>query len=239
MVVKKRKQGRICASELMRRLERDPKHLERERQRKDKEARIREAVEREMHPVLEDLAHIGIDVGSREELLASHSPLQPEVVDILLRRLPEIEDERAKEMLVRALGAAAEPFDGTCLIDLFEKDRTENLRWVIANTMALALPHGVTNWLVGAVEQRKYGTSRQMLILALARLGDREVTLPVLRRVFDAYPGHVAMALGEIGREAEAGFLESRTDGLTGWEGKEAVKAIDKIRRRVARRSGR
>jgi len=120
------------------------------------------------------------------------------------------------------------------LIECFLADRfDESLRWPIANTMAVANPTGIADWLVVAIRERRYGTARQQLLTALARHARRDVALPILREMVDEMPGHAAIALGRIGGLEEAELLESHRDRAQGWERKEVDKAVRKIRKRA------
>jgi hypothetical protein len=132
--------------------------------------------------------------------MKGYAPLSPQIVQVLLKWLPRVEPDRCKGPLIGALGTAGEPFDGRPLVECFERDKYDSLlRWPIANTMALARPFGITEWLIGAVKNPLFGTARQMLVLALARLAPPETSLPILVSLLDELPGHVANALEEVG----------------------------------------
>ena len=101
--------------------------------------------------------------------------------------------------------------------------------------MAHAKPFGINEWLIKAVQDRYTGDARQMLVLALARLVPSETACPILVSVFDDLPGHVSIALAEVGGAAELYAMQSRVDDLDGWQQKETLKAIRKIRRRLGK----
>ena len=222
----------LTASELMTQLlsDRDflAKKAERERDQADREAAFRSSAQ----PVLRDLACVGITLSDLEELPRKYAPLVPQVVEVLLRWIPGVEDERVQEHLVRALAASGEPFDGRPLVDLFEKSQSEVLRWAIANTLAEARPLGISDWLVSAVTGSSYGQPREMLLLAMARLVPVEPAKEMLRSLFDEFPGHAAMAFGEIGTPDDIGLLELKRRATKGWVRKEIDKAIRRIRSR-------
>lgn len=226
------------AAEVLARLQANPEFQKQqaERQRKFAERRARfAAIER---PIMDDLEQFGIDAESTEEMTSRYAPLSPQIVQVLLDWLPRIAEDRIKESLIRALGAAKEPFDGKPLVDCFLRDSSETLRWPIANTMSLARPYGISAWLMEAVNNRLFGSAREMLVIALARLVPAEQALPILMSVLDELPGHVAMALGEIGGPAELSVLKSRVEDIEGpkWRRAEMLKAIRRIEKRLRKR---
>jgi len=184
-----------------------------------------------VEPIVKDLHQQGIDVKSIDKLVQHHAPLSAQVVQVLLHWLPRIQNDRVKESLIRSLGAAKEPFEGKELIDCFETDMSETLRWPIANTIAEARPFGVADWLVQAVRNPGSGTARQMLVIALARLVPAGQAIPILLTLINDLPGHVAMAIGEIGGQPERIVLQNYSGPLKGWELAEFAKAIKKLGR--------
>ncbi len=223
----------MTAAELMAQLAADPEfqrmRAEKDRRFAERKARLDE-IER---PITEDLRRAGVDADSIEEMTQQYAPLPSRIVAVLLHWLPRVAEDRVKESVIRALGAAEEPFDGRPLVDAFMADSSETLRWPIANTMAEATPFGITGWLIEAVGNRVFGSARQMLVLALARLAPGETARPILLSLLGELPGHVAAALAEIGGEAELQALQDRVDQVKGWEKIEFRKAIRKIKSRL------
>jgi hypothetical protein len=152
---------------------------------------------------------------------------------VLLAWLPRVQDDRIKESLIRALGAAKEPYDGAPLVRCFLEDMSGTLRWPIANTIAESRPFGVADWLAEAVTNQSFGTARQLLVIALARLCPAERSLPILTSRLGELPGHVAIAIGEVGGERELSLLQSRIHEVEGWEKAEFQEAIRKIEIRL------
>src|SRR5688500_15433438 len=89
--------------------------------------------------ILEELAAVGMDVPSIgiSKNLADFMPFSHEVTSVFLRRLPDAHP-RIQDTLVPLL-AAARPFDGRPLIELFDRSPNEQLRWQIGNTIACIL----------------------------------------------------------------------------------------------------
>jgi hypothetical protein len=84
------------------------------------------------------------------------------------------------------------------------------------------------------VENKAYGDSRQMLVLAVARLAPHDVAQPILMRLLQDFPAFVAMAWSEIGTDLELQILETKLEtAKPAWVKKEFVRAIKKIRKRM------
>jgi hypothetical protein len=223
----------ITAAELLARLNRNPKYREREVNRAREEALNVARSQKLGAPILQDLGAIGVTPSSLDRLAHEYAPFSEDVVKVLLNWIPRAMDPDIQESLIRSLGAAAVRFDGRPLIEAFENTRSDGLRWAIANTIAEARPTGLTNWLVGAVQDPSYGDARQMLCLAVARLASLQVANDVLVAVFDQLPGHVAMALAESGGKRELKFLRENRTRYKGWIRKEIDKAVRLIAKRL------
>lgn len=228
-----KKKKRISAAELMAQLQQDPEFLAlqeiKQMERTRQEAEFKE-LER---PILEELQRIGVVVSSLSELPSRYAPISAEVVQILLRWIPVVTDEKIQEWLVRVLASTKVPFDGAPLIDLFEKTKSDNLRWVIANTLSLTHPTGVTEWVLKAAINPSLGKSREMLALAVAQLAPKEIANATLVAIFDEFPGHVAEGLSKIGEKRELEFLETHLEDSKGWVKKAIEKAIRSINKRL------
>jgi hypothetical protein len=227
------------AGEHMAELESDPAYRQirddKAQRRFEREARLRALEE----PILADLRAAGLTVDSVYDLLPAHFPLPSQVVQILLKWLPLVSDNAIKESIIRTLIGAREPYDGQPLVDCFTADRSETLRFPIANTIAYSFPTGIAAWLVERAQERRFGSDRQILLLALARHVPRETAIPILRQALEDVPGGAAKALAEIGGLPEAELLETRLHRQAAWEHKwipkEIEKAIRKIRKRAER----
>lgn len=236
------KRDQKTAGELPRESHQGPDFWKRESSRiKAQKEREAELIQIES-PILEDLRKVGLNVDSVDDLLRlrwdTHASGK-EITQILLRWIPVVSDLMVREMLVRALGGIKGSFDGRPLIDLFETTQSETRRWVIANTLSLTRPTGVAEWLTKAVVNRSFGKSREMLLVAAARLLPREVANPLLASVFDEFPGHTAMALAKCGGEQELRLLREKRDSAESWVRKEIDKAIRAIEKNLARAPGR
>ena len=98
-----------------------------------------------------ELLHVqGFDAESIEDLVKKFAPLKDVVVEILLDALRNCMEDRMCESYVRALAASEQPFDGKPLVACLQRTSDESLRWAVINTVALAKPHSIDDWLDGA-----------------------------------------------------------------------------------------
>jgi hypothetical protein len=141
------------AQELMAELNSNPDFVRRttdkEQRRNEREQHYR-AMERS---ILDELGARGIDAPSIADAVKKYSPLPDEVVNVFLTGVETTADLKVLETLIRGLGAAAHPFDGRPLAKCYDSCNDENLRWVIANTIALARPHSISDWLQDALRR--------------------------------------------------------------------------------------
>jgi hypothetical protein len=135
------------AEELMAELAKDSEFLRRRAQRDEKNKGLKAKYAALEAPVLETLASYGYQANSIEDAVKIFAPLPEALVDVLLQGLDKSTDDRMSESLVRALGAAQRPFDGTALVRCYEKTYDDSLRWAVLNTIALAAPHSIDAWL--------------------------------------------------------------------------------------------
>jgi hypothetical protein len=166
-------------------------------------------------------------------LLSTASGVPAPVVEVLVRHLGDTHDDSVRELLVRALGASAVPFEGELLARLFEVTDSVSLRYAVANTFAQGRATGVANWVLQAVKQSEMGAARQPLALAVARLANRADATRVLVGLLDEMPGHAAIALAECGQEEDIRALEAAYARVHGWERVEIGRAISVIKRRM------
>jgi hypothetical protein len=226
------KQENLTAEELMARLSRNPAYLKMRAAQEEEQALLKKEIERMADPILEDLSSIGITVDSLDNLVKAYHPLNIDATQILLRWLNRITDDRLSEQIIRCLAASDSPFDGRELIEKFENAQSENLRWVIAHTIAESKPYGITDWLLSALMHEDYGKAREMLIIAAGRLIPAYVVIDTILALFDKFPMHVAWALSEFGGINELKFLQQNVDRLQGIKKKEVKKYINTLKKR-------
>jgi hypothetical protein len=154
----KKKNGAITAEELIEKLEADPEYRARKERRDEKFRRLREKYAQLDRPIVESLANLGFHVDSFDEIVKKFAPLPKPIVDVLLRALEECKDWKQREALARALGTAKEPFDGRILTRLYDETWDCGLQFAIANTIALARPHSIQEWIEKSDKHSKLRT---------------------------------------------------------------------------------
>jgi hypothetical protein len=226
------KKSWVTAEELMAELQQDPEfkkqQTEREHAYEARMQRVRVAAE----PVVHQLQSAGFAIHAVEELAPRYAPIPGPAIRILLSWIPRVQEEAVREMIVRALAATTEPFDGRPLAHAFESSNSESFRWAVGNTMALANPTGVEEWVVKAVANPNSGKARETLAIATARLAPPDVASRTLTPLLEEFPVSVAQAMALFGGPAEAALLEQRREHSKGWQRKEIDKALRALRRR-------
>ena len=226
------KQGRTAA-EVAAELAKDKAYQAKLRAQEEWAAKVREEEAR----VMQFLTERGVGATSIDELVSTRAPLDKKIVDGLLAALATTSSVNVLEAIVRALGAAADPFDAAPLARLFEQTESEQLRWAIANTLALVRPAELRDWIVKAVRERRYGKAREMLALAVARTSPRRLANEVLVDLLGEMPGHAALGLAEIGGPEELEALQRAHSAAHGWEKEQIGRTISIITRRREERA--
>lgn len=122
--------------------------------------------------LIADLQKVGANVSSIFDLVSSREPLLPEVAEVLLSHLDLEHTRWILEGIVRALGNRSAPKETFGrLYRLFKTDQVDVNRWAVANTMEIIARQGNISELLDLVADRKYGSDRQMLAVALGRVG--------------------------------------------------------------------
>ena len=221
----------------MARLERDPAHLARVKERDLRFAEARAQYLVAAAPVLDDLARAGYPVALISDLRQARVRY-PGAIPTLVHWLPRIEDRRVRESIVRALSVPwAKPLATPALIDLFrtlpESDDPEGtgLRWAIGNALEVLADKSVLDELIEIAEDCRYGRARQMLVLGLARPRDSRVIGVLVTLLEDPeVAGHAAMALGRLRAQPARQALERLQAGTQElWIRHEAEKALHRL----------
>jgi hypothetical protein len=135
------------AEEFLAELERDPEYCQRRAARRKRFEERRKLYAALEQPILADLGTEHIEAASITDLIQRYSPLSSTICNVLLRWVARSTDARLLEMLIRALAAAGQRFDGRQLVKCYRETKDENLKWVILNTIAITKPHSIDEWL--------------------------------------------------------------------------------------------
>ena len=203
---------------------RDPAVLAKESERADAVAANNRAAE----PILKELSAAGCTVRSISALRGR--PEFSYCIPILLRWLESVENIDIKEELVRALSV---PWAGSEAVSalLLEFVRAEGpVRWAIGNALEVAATPEFVESLLDLARERGYGSDRQMIVLALGKLG-AEKAIPVLLELVDDQDVaiHAVMALGRLRAQEARSKLAVLAASGTSLLRKEAKKALGRI----------
>ena len=144
----------MTAGELMKQLTSDPAYLQMRAGKDEKRRLLEKELDAINRPILDRLELAGFPANSFQELIKKFAPLPESAVSILMDVLKHCAEMRVQESLIRALGAANQPFDGRPLIECFNATQNESLRFAILNTIALTAPHSIEDWLNEAKENQ-------------------------------------------------------------------------------------
>jgi len=211
-------------------LRKDLKYTVRMQQREEQQRVNAENYSRAAEPVLKELGARGFRVNTIGELRQSNAEYRA-AVPILLHWLSRISDPQVKEDIVRTLSVPwAKPAAAPALIEEFRKAESGEIRWAIANGLAVIADDAVFEELAELVYDKGYGKAREMLALALGNMQDSRAVIVLMDLLNDEQVmGHAVMALGKLKASAARVRLKELTDHPTDWVRKEARKALASI----------
>lgn len=236
------------AAELMAEIQADPKLRERQAHANDRQDRVKETLKAEDDAVCKSLREIGIRAYSVYDLLKRRANCV-EATPVLIQWLPLAQSPRIKEGIVRALShRQAGKEAAEALIVAFEEEADkktcdEGLKWAIGNAISEAADATMTEDLTRLLVDKKYGSARQMLAIALGRnarkdRATRERALEVLLSLLDdpIVQGHAVIGLRHLNDEGARAALEGFVDHEKAWIRKEAKHALAKLDKAVGKR---
>lgn len=220
------------AAELRAELNSDPAYHDRIAQQEHERREHAEDNLRASSPVLAELTRAGFDVRSIADLYNRKLNYQ-EAIPVLLRWLPIVSNPATKESIVRALTVPwAKPQAALPLIDEFRKagDSQDALRWAIGNALEQVADDSAFDELVSLATDRRFGKSREMVVLALGNLSNPKA-VDVLRELLadDMVVGHAAMALGRLRAASARSELERVLHHHNPWVRTEAKRALARL----------
>jgi hypothetical protein len=185
--------------------------------------------------LLAELAANGFSVHSVWELFGRKLNYKS-IIPVLLRWLPAITDQKVKEAVVRALSVKwAKPGAAPLLVKEFEKAHDPSgigMGWAIANALSVVADDSVFEELSQLVKNPKYGSSREMLAVALGNIKDAradDVLLDLLDD--DEVAGHALIALRKRRTQKGRPKVERLINHPKSWVREEARKFLKKLSR--------
>jgi HEAT repeat protein len=225
MAEKSRRRGSVSVDDLVK----EPWYLANlEKIKKEQEEAVREFNEA-AKPLDEALASEGFPHIEELRKLREYR----EALPILLEWLPKISNYRVKESIVRALTVSwAKPSATPVLIEEFRSadESADSYKWAIGNALETIGDPRVANELIEILRDKRHGSARQMLAIALGKIADLRAG-DVLTDLLDddGMTGHAIIGLGKLrdprARPRIAPFLNSKN----AWIRREARKALDRI----------
>jgi HEAT repeat protein len=218
------------AAELMAELQKDPEYVARMRQREQQQCANAENYARAAEPVLNELGAKGFRVSTIGELRQRKLDYRS-AIPVLLHWLLQISDPQVKEDIVRTLSVSrAKPAAAPALIEEFRKAENAELRWAIANGLAVVADDTVFEEMVQLIQDKEHGKAREMLTLALGNMRNPRAVAVLMDLLNDEQVvGHAVMALEKLKVPAARVRLEELTRYPTDWVRREAKKALASI----------
>lgn len=182
---------------------------------------------------MNDLHSLGFDVTFIEDLFNKAYDYRS-AIPLLRWWLPRTADIHVKEAIVRALSVKwAKPDAGPDLVQAFRDapSDADGLKWAIGSALEVVSDQAILDDLLEFSADRKHGTAREMIVLALGHFRDPRVARLLLRLVRDdaEVRGHAIAAIGRL-RLAEARpLLELLQCDESAWIRREARKALKRL----------
>jgi hypothetical protein len=198
----------------------------------DRKARNRENYRREAAGLLQELADGGFDVEAVGDLV--HRVPYEAAIPVLVRWLPRIRDRSVKADVVRALSVPwARPEALAPLIHEFRQlpnDHELGLRWAVGNALEVIADDSVFDDLRELAATKKYGRSRQMVVMALGKVKNPEAADVLIGLLDDEdVVGHAVVALGKLKAKKARSRITELLDHPEAWIRKEANEALARI----------
>jgi len=229
----KRRKGPMTAEEAVARHANDPEY---QAMIRAKEAERQRAIARDREaetPLVEELHEAGIDVPTVGALTRWEEPY-PTAIPILLEWFPRIGNFQSKRVILGTLRVkwARKQVVPALLEEFRRAEGDHELRWEIAEVVEWIADKSFYEDILALVQDPANGRDRQMLVLALGRLGDTS-TVPILLDLLkdEGLRSYAIEALGRLkAQEARAAIAPYATHPDS-WVRQKAKQALAKIDR--------
>jgi HEAT repeat protein len=184
-------------------------------------------------PVISDLVNEGYTVETISELLKVGK--YNNAIPILLKWLPQVDNLRVKESIVRALSVPwARPLANKVLIEEFAKANNNSLsfKWATANAISIIADDDDFDDIVNLLKDETHGKAREMLTLALGNIKSTKAEDALIELLDDeTCAGHAIMALAKLKSKRSVPKIQALLSHSKSWVREEAKKAIIKIQK--------
>ena len=192
----------------------------------------------EAAPILRELADIGFDVEMIGELRKAGRPRYAAAVPVLEHWLPRVSSPSLKEDIVRTLSVPWAKEAAPTLVAEFEDIETNSpdLRWAIGNALWVLAKHINPQDLVRLARDPRFGSARQMVVMALGGIkapGVVDVLIGLLED--DELVGHALYALGRGRAIVARAAIERQLASPRAYVRNNAKKALAQIDREQER----
>ena len=140
------------------------------------------------HDLVTELRAVGVAVNSVWDLVNTRSGY-PDAVPVLVMGLRRVagdpDNARLVEGIARALSVKqARPAAAPALIECFDRVEDESVRWAMGSALDIVADKSSVSGLLELAGQSRYGSSRQLVVSALGRVGkDRPEVVELLVRL--------------------------------------------------------
>ncbi|MBN2340799.1 MAG: hypothetical protein JXX29_12835 [Deltaproteobacteria bacterium] len=218
------------AAELLAELQNDESFVQKTAIKKaQKEQNSREYRQNAM-PVLDDLKSAGFHVSNIRELRTKKFK---SAIPVLIKWLPNISDVFVKEDIIRTLSV---PWAGAAVPVLLREfsstiDETNTgVRWAIANALEVLADDEIFDELVLLIKNKSLGRSREMLVLALAKMKRRRedsIQLLIDLLADKEVSGYALSALLKYRAKIPASYISPFLNSPQTWIKKDAERYLE------------
>lgn len=159
------------AAQLLSELQQNPEFVAKQREREEQQRKAEQALAHAEVDLVRDLSAVGVPVTSVWNLVNSNEQYLL-AIPVLLNHLDRTYPAKVREGIVRALSVpAARGVASPALISAFEQEQDAQLKWVIGNALSVVADEPSVAEIARIARNPRHGEARQMLLLALSRIG--------------------------------------------------------------------
>ena len=197
----------------------------------DREIRIIENLKVEL-PIVKDLQDQGYDIQHLQDLVYTRINYK-NAIPSLIKWLSRIDNLDVKEAIVRLLAVAwAKPIANSALLAEFKRAPREAhfYRWAVANSLSITADASSFEEIKSLITNKEYGTSRQMLALALGNMKSTNAEDVLIECLQDSdIDGHAIIGLRKLKSKKAYPYILPFCKNEKSWIRNEAKKAISAI----------
>lgn len=187
-----------------------------------------------VRPIVDELFSEGIKINQISDLRYSTREVYLKALPILIAWLDKDLYEALKEDIVRTLSMPwAKPDASKALIKEFKRIGEENsLNWAIGNGISITAMESDVDDLLGIIANKKFGTSRQMIVQYLFKLKDPRIEINLIPLLDDEdVQGHAIYALGRLKSKLALEKIKQFLNDSRTWIRNAAKKSVQQIER--------